>query len=304
MEYIIGYSLDILMIGIFPEFTRLEISHKDEVEAITNQFDPYSDFNFTSLFCWNVDDSTKIATLNDNLIIKFPHYTTGRESVSVIGENNVDDTLKQLLKTYDCLGPVPEIVLSSTESSLDYLVEDARGDYDYIYSLASLASITGADYKKKRNKINRFKAKFGDKISVVTSHDVVVPHLEQAFVKWASQHGKMDKDTKMEYEALRKLLAHAHSLDVLVTTVFIDKELCGFSINEELAGGYAICHFEKATYPDPDTPTFLTYAVANELLERGCKKVNWEQDLDIPGLRQSKLSYKPIQFLKKYTLHS
>jgi hypothetical protein len=291
------------MIGIFPEFSRLDISHKDEVEAITKQYEPYSDFNFTSLFSWNVDNTTEVAIFNQNLIIRLPHYTTGDPVISMLGDNDISSTIKGLLAIIPNLNLIPEAVITNLGPTSKYTVEEARGDYDYIYDLESLVNMAGSDYKKKRNKVNRVKLAFGSRIKVTTTNTISNIHdIELAFTHWAAQNGKLDRDTKIEYTALSRLLHHADLLNVWLTTISLDGQLCGFSINEPLDHGYTICHFEKSISSHPDMAAYLAYVVAQELLNRGYKKVNWEQDLDIAGLRQAKLSYKPAYFLKKYTV--
>lgn len=41
------------MIPKFPEFKKLELSNKEEIENFTSKFPPYSDFNFVSMWCWD-----------------------------------------------------------------------------------------------------------------------------------------------------------------------------------------------------------------------------------------------------------
>ena len=79
-----------LMIALFPEFSKIDISHRYEIEAITSKFEPYSDFNFVSLFCWDTDGSAAVSVSNDNLIIKIPDYINGIPVYSMLGDSKID----------------------------------------------------------------------------------------------------------------------------------------------------------------------------------------------------------------------
>jgi hypothetical protein len=48
--------------------------------------------------------------------------------------------------------------------------------------------------------------------------------------------------------------------------------------------------------------SFLVSESARQLLKKGKKYTNIEQDLGLPGLRQAKRSYAPAVMLKKYTI--
>lgn len=290
------------MIATFPEFSRLELEHKDELRAITAAYDPYSDFNFTSLYAWDVDQSAEVALLNGNLVIRFPHYITGLPAVSVLGTNKLDETVGLLLTHYERLEFVPEVVAQELQSSDKYLVEEDRGNHDYIYDAATIAAMVGIDFKKKRNKVHHVTTMYGSHLSVVTCEQFDnVREIEDAFEKWATECDKDDDDTKAEFLALQRALEHMQELGLLITVARIDGDMCGFSINELLPGGYALCHFEK-TICHKDMASYMALAVTKELVSRGCKLLNWEQDLDKEGLRQSKTTWQPSTFLRKYTI--
>ena len=85
------------MLPKFPSFKRLELSDKADIEKITNQFPPYSDFNFTSLWCWYTHDQILISELHNNLVVKFTDYQSLEPFYSFIGINDVDNTVVNLL---------------------------------------------------------------------------------------------------------------------------------------------------------------------------------------------------------------
>ena len=81
----------------------------------------------------------------------------------------------------------------------------------------------------------------------------------------------------------------------------IGDKIAAVTLAEKLLPDTMVIHVEKA---NPDIPGL--YQVINQefLLHEaaGCSFVNREQDLGIPGLRTSKMSYNPVRFVKKYTV--
>ena len=78
--------------------------------------------------------------------------------------------------------------------------------------------------------------------------------------------------------------------------------MIGFSIDELLPNQYAISHFFKADSSYRGVYDFLNEKVAENLSNRGIALWNWEQDLGIESLKISKTGYRPVDFLKKYTV--
>ena len=85
------------MLPQFPQFKKLELSDKEDVEAITSKFPPYSDFNFVSMWSWDVKGEMRISMLNGNLAVRFNDYLTGHPFYSFLGDNNVSKTVDVLL---------------------------------------------------------------------------------------------------------------------------------------------------------------------------------------------------------------
>ena len=84
--------------------------------------------------------------------------------------------------------------------------------------------------------------------------------------------------------------------------LLVDGEMAAYTIGERLAPDTLLIHFEKGS------PGYKgIYQAVNQMFveqaQGTCQWVNREQDLDNEGLRKAKMSYNPVDFIKKYTLH-
>lgn len=293
------------MITKFPTFTKLTLAQQKDIERFTVRFEPYSDFNFTSLFCWSIDNSTEVSMLNDNLVIKLPDYITGKPVYSILGKTNVDSSLEKLLATTKSVRLVPEVVVKSIDHPRQFRFREDQDNFDYIYNLEHLASLSGKKYKAKRQKSNSVKRAFGHKLIVSRSsviNPLVKKDLRRVFDEWAKESKQTTKEIQPEEVAFSRLLELSNHFSLLVSLITLEGRAVGFSVNEILNNKYALCHFEKAVSIHSQFFSFLVNQAAKDVLEYGCKFVNWEQDLGIDGIRKSKSSYHPALFLKKYTV--
>lgn len=291
------------MIPEFPKFSKLTIKLKDHVRLFTSNFEPYSDFNFTSLLCWNTDGSTEVSKLNHNLIIKLSDYLTGETFYSLLGDKMIDKTLQELLGNGLPLMLVPAIVVKNIKLPDIFSVAEDRDSFDYIYNLADLSILTGNDYKKKRNKLNKLNKDIGLNLrpKVIDSFSKSGrDEFRNIVTEWSENRNRSDNNNDREKQAIERTMEFSDELGLFVLGFYYSGNLVGFSVNEKLSDGYAICHFEKALLVHENIYTYMTNQAAQELLSIRCKYVNWEQDLGIPGLRKAKMIYKPERFLQKY----
>jgi hypothetical protein len=86
------------MIPQFPEFKKLELSDREEIEALTQRYPLYSDFEFTSLYAWDTKEKIQISYLHQNIAIQFTDYTSGDFFYTFIGNHEVNDTAQKLLE--------------------------------------------------------------------------------------------------------------------------------------------------------------------------------------------------------------
>lgn len=293
------------MICEYPKFTKLNISHKKDIKKITAKFEPYSDFNFTSLFAWNTTDTTTISDLNGNLVVHMPDYITGKAIYSILGNSLIDESLIELLKITDKLSMVPKITVESIVNKDKFKITPQRDHHDYIYKVTDQAKLPGRKYRGKRKRINKFLRANLDslhlrKASLSNPDDRKI--IYKIFEEWVIERNRTIEEAKSEGAALDRLLKNYSHFDLMYVLIFLDGQCVGYSINEILNDEFAICHFQKAKLKFEYIDIFLSSLVAKELQHRGIEFINWEQDLGIPGLRELKQSYLHDHFLKKYSV--
>ncbi len=292
------------MIARFPDFSTIRIEHKEEINNFTFNFEPYSDSSFVNLFAWNVDNSASLSWLNGNLIIRLPDYIEkGRYVYSLIGINDLDTTVETLLSYFPLLSLVPQIVINNLKSPEKYAIAEDRDNFDYLYKIDDLASLQGSEYRKKRQKVNRTHETLKDRLELSTQthiNNALRKEMEDVLARWQVQTEQPIDRIELEGMALRRLLDHFYFFDLHITTCRIDGRLEGFSINEVLDEAFSICHFEKSITSEHDGTGSVLINHAAKSLSPLSTIVNWEQDLGIPGLKKSKLSYKPIKYHRKY----
>lgn len=299
------------MIPKFPIFKKLTIQDKDVIEAFVRQYPPYSDYNFVSLWCYNTKDSIEISMLNENLVVKFLDYFGIEHFYSFLGSKKTEQTIITLLNYSQRnnaakeLILIPEINLISDKKVFEnFLVTEDEDNFDYILSADSLSKLSGNKFGPKRNFVNRFTKNYPKAtVSIFDLNDPdIQAQMEKLFSIWEKQTNKNSSETENELTAIRRLLKSASNFSLVCTGIFMEGELIAFSIDEVLKDNYAIIHFEKADTSYIGIFQYLKQQAAKHLNQLGCRYINYEQDLGIPGLRKAKKSWQPMDYLKKYII--
>lgn len=299
------------MIPKFPEFKQFELSDKDDVEFFTKQFPPYSDFNFVSMWSWNIEDNMGLSVLNDNLVIKFTDYITKESFFSFIGKNRLNDTAFQLLLHSDKEGfpmqlkLVPEIVAKDLDKNI-FRIDEDEDNFDYIISVERLKPHDGEERRlsTRRKLINNLLKTEGFRIKPIDiSNPSVQKEILDVSLVWEKQQGMDDQNAHNLFSALQRVLRFDHTEILFCLGAYFNDKLVGYSINEITKIGYAIGNFQQADLAfSPAVYSVLMQEASVHFSNAGCTYINLEQDMGIEGLRKWKTSHNPIFFLKKYVV--
>ena len=299
------------MIPEFPHFKKLELADKKDVEKFTQKYPPYSDFNFVSMWSWDIKGEMLLSTLNDNLVVRFTDYLTGEPFYSFLGNNKVNETAEKLLGLSKKEGFKPMLKLLPEDSikNIDiskFKIQEDRDNFDYIYSIPILSELKGGIYETHRNLIHQFlKINKDWEVSVIDFREIYNKNsILSLFTQWAKNKGDslLLEEYKNEFLALNKLLSieDTKKINLVCFALYVEKKLVGFIINELVYNEYNIIHFEKADASYKGCYPFLMQQNLKNLNNFHVKYLNFEQDLGIDSLRFTKKKFHPISFLKKY----
>jgi len=292
----------------FPTFKPLELSDREEVEQFTAAFEPYSDFNFVSLWCWDTDGQCQLSRLNDNLVIKLKDYSTDEVHLTFLGTHHVRETASLLLayaerqEISNALRFVPEVAArdSDLQEVLD-VVEDP-GSFDYVLSVREWTEMRGGRFRNKRNAVNALERRYAPEFRVLdlgsrkVQQDVI-----RVFLLWSDKRQRFGLgETRNELLALRRVFSIPGDSGLISFGVYHGEELLGFSINQLLPNRYAIGHFWKADHEFPGIYPYMLRESCRRLDELDVVQFNIEQDLGKSGLANAKRLYRPCNLLRKY----
>ncbi len=197
---------------------------------------------------------------------------------------------------------IPEDYLEVFKKHLDfpYEVTTSQDEYDYIHDADTFKYYSGKALHKKKNNLNKFLRDYEGRFEYRKLERKDYHMIYEFMEKWKS--GKVvDESLKNEVFGTKKLLCHAGDIDFSLAGVFIDGVLEGFTIGNLLNDDIMIVQVEKA---NPNIRGLYQYLsqqfVVNEFPD--VKLINRQEDLGLPGLRKSKLSYRPVSFGVKYTI--
>ena len=299
------------MIPSFPNFKRLDLQDKGDIQKITRKFQPHSDYNFSSLWSYNTEDDIEISKLHDNLVVKFRDYLTNEPFLSFLGNRQIVDTASSLLdyakknKLKTQLALISEeSITSSPKLHKHFLIVEDRDNHDYILSLEEQTNLLGNKFHRHRKQIAKFHKVYPESIFEVLElkKAKVRKQLINLFLDWQEIKKESDKEIKHELVAFKRLLDSYGSLNLVAFGLYQKSKLISFLIVDTEYPGYAESHFYKTHSSYPGANRAMRRFSSKYLYDLGLKYLNIEQDMGKEGLRFAKIHWKPIRFLKKYTI--
>jgi len=196
---------------------------------------------------------------------------------------------------------IPEkLLLTWKESYGDRIaIEEERGSWDYLYSISELIELKGKRFHKKRNLLNQFTKNYNFQFIPFGTEAI---HMAMTMQEdWCTWRDCESSDVlAAENNAISRVLNSWEKLGGLIGgAIIVNETMAAYTVAESLSADMLLIHFEKG-----NTDFKGVYQAINQLfLENSGKNyeiVNREQDLGDEGLRKAKLSYHPVDFIKKY----
>jgi hypothetical protein len=302
------------MLPQFPEFKKLELSDRHDIEQVTSQYAPYSDFNFVSMWSYDTTGEMQVSELNRNLVVRFTDYVTHAPFYSFLGSKETTDTALKLFAVAEQQGlaPVLQLVPEVSLAGLDraqFEATETPDHFDYILSLEKLADYEAHHLRHHTNFNRRFIEEHGEFASarVLDLHDRAV---QEAIIALTAVWRKNKDEQKKSYlahlaevnERYVRIAEKTKHDNMVAVGVFHNDKLIGATISEMVDQDYFICHFMNMDHSFKGGSSYLVNQTCKEILKTGRKFINFEQDMGLQNLRQSKKTYEPVHFLKKYIL--
>ncbi|WPC43090.1 DUF2156 domain-containing protein [Clostridium sp. JS66] len=284
----------------------------EDKELFDKYLKPYSfetcEYSFTNLFIWRKACDIQYAIYKDVIIIKKMDFDGSYHFMQPIGYKKealkeIVNVLLELRSSYDLSYLFKDAEQPFIDDLLNvfgdtFVIEEDRDNFDYIYESEKLISLSGKILHKKKNHYNYFVKNYDYKISEMT-HELIQPCIKAAR-EWCHKH--ICKGYLLyELRSIEELLKNSDKLDFIGMVVHVNDKLSAFTIGEKVSENMGIIHIEKADSDIRGLYNFVNKTFIENYFSQ-IPLINREQDLGIEGLRQAKLSYSPVELVKKFNV--
>ncbi|WP_243373186.1 phosphatidylglycerol lysyltransferase domain-containing protein [Geotalea sp. SG265] len=283
----------------YPAAVPLTIAHKALLDELFAGLQPkISELTFANLYLFRAAHNYGLTMVEDALVVLGKGYD-GRAYFLPPVSGAVQDAVDRLLDDGLTLYGADEGFVRPYLQRADLEVVADRDNFDYLYLRSDLAELPGNRYHKKKNRINYFANRHS--FSVEPYGDNYRPGALALLDEWHRVHSQTDSSSSysLELDAAREALLLVEKLGLQGLIVLMEGKVKAFVLGEKLNDDTSVCHFQKAD-PFLDGLYQLADREFNRLLFTECTYVNREQDLGEANLRESKLSYHPLELVQKF----
>jgi len=285
----------------YPEFQELNKEMKALFDEAFSQANPViSEFTFTNLYCWNIVYNFSVALMDGFIILRSQKNNTV-QFFPPIGTGDVKPVIQKIINdTKAHFTRLPEELIRGfkDDSSLSVWLDEDNSDY--LYRIEDLKLLKGKKYDAKRNLIRKFKSNYEYKymeLNASSARECLDFEERWCLVKDCDNVDGLNH----ERQAIREMLANFDDFNLIGAAIKVKESICALAVAERLNPDTLVMHVLKA---DPGIQGLYQVMLNDFLLnDSGAfEYINLEQDLGVPGLRSSKMSYHPWKIIKKYTL--
>ncbi|MBQ9859969.1 MAG: DUF2156 domain-containing protein [Clostridia bacterium] len=171
---------------------------------------------------------------------------------------------------------------------------------DYMYHHTDLATFAGRRYSGQRNHINQFLKKHPNwEYRPLTAE--LIPSLlrfTDEYLRLKQARGVLSESEEEDMNGVRAVLTAWDALPMSGGVILVDGAVAGFAAGERI-GDTLYVHIEKGDTRYVGIYQMLVREYAAHSAAEGLAYINREDDAGEPGLRQSKLAYRPCGMAEK-----
>lgn len=269
-----------------------------------------SDYSVGVLLCWARALGYQFAFDEDEELVWIRGTQPCEHFLAPVGKWNIkgwDELIAARFGTTAEFRIVPEKLVEIWSKQMPghvFVRDDAedRDSFEYLHKVSDLAALAGKKYIKKRNRVNQFSKMNPYTYLPITSE--LIPRIIEFQRAWCESYRIFSGYETIEQESsgiIGEILMNWDSLPMMIGgAIEVMGRIVAYTV-AETAGDTLMIHFEKASLDFN-----AAYQVINQefLLHEGepYKYVNREEDMGNLGLRDAKMSYHPIGFVKKYAV--
>lgn len=275
----------------YPEFSELTLDARDLLYPALKTLEPeISELTFANLYLFRKAHEYSFSILPDGSPVIAGEDNGAAFFVIPAGLPPME-LLNALFRRFGYMKCVTE-ERAKDLSGMGFRVEEDRDNFDYLYSRDELSRLAGRRYHRKKNLVNYFTGRYN-----YEAKPLLEAHRKDTLAvleEWrAGEAGPGD------YDAAKEGLERSEELGLCGGIYFVEGRPAAYTLGEELNSRTFVIHFEKGVPGFKGLLQFVNRSFASILPEK-YELINREQDLGLEGLRKSKMSYRPVGFVKKY----
>jgi uncharacterized protein len=298
------------MLPEYPQFELLEATRREALApylALARQ--PICDLSMANLCIWRECERATYTFIEGHLCIRIQPHDQPAYFLEPLGPGSVLKVAALCLNHTERISHASEAMAAEMPPEF-YQTIPLRDHFDYLYQVAEIAELKGNKHDGKRNQIKKFiRQNPGYQLAPLAEH-----HREQAFAvfeRWFQQRSEngtigddgaaSDASIACQRLALERAFDDFDNLSLSGLAVFTEGRMHGLLLGSPLTAETAVIHFLYA-----DSQLRGIYQL---LLQESCRTVfaayrlvNLEEDLGIPTLRRTKMSYNPLRLEKKFLI--
>lgn len=281
----------------WPASRALEISDKPRFDRLLEQLQPrVSELTFAGLYLFRTAHDYTLSRIGDSLVVQGKGYDGSPYCLPPLG-GDISSVCNRLLEAGLQLYGVEDLFVPRFLNNVNCELAEDRDSFDYLYLREDMATLPGNRFHKKKNRINYFTARHSYEVHTFSARYLCgCLQLLDEWARVAEVEG--NRSFGLEMDATTEALSQAHVLGLEGVVVVVAGVVRAFALGERLNRETTVCHFEKADHFMEGLSQLVNREFAR-LLFTECRYINREQDLGEPGLRNAKLSYHPVELIRK-----